>query len=427
MELVDYFVSGWTSIKNKFIVEIIESDSEEEEEKNEIVNVKEEETEEENIQEIKGNIEEIECDLNGPNEDTEEKFKFYKFEDFSKYTYEFQKKINEFLYFPESWEFRFPKYSEFNNNDITLIIATQSVLYLIIYNLYNYIKLFLTIFLSFFTGFSVVSYIYYYTEKGSSRAMRILQEDIEDEINMINSFEFKYDMFLNDKYEELYCIYNDDKIKNETFTNDNSDFIKSLKEKENHYELNMPYDTEIKVIIFYDDEEDGFVYYSNRSSQQYNICNSICRNYVYDKNCINLFKDEEEIDYLITRYKNSKLPLEERESINKQKQSISKQNEGSFDDLSEEMNKNTEENNAEENTEENKEENKEEKSKSVFYTKNNSNSKKENENEKKYFKINKFIYRGNMSDYELKYKEKKNSKKMMDYNDYKKLIDKIIS
>ena len=427
MELVDYFVSGWTSIKNKFIVEIIESDSEEEEEKNEIVNVKEEETEEENIQEIKGNIEEIECDLNGPNEDTEEKFKFYKFEDFSKYTYEFQKKINEFLYFPESWEFRFPKYSEFNNNDITLIIATQSVLYLIIYNLYNYIKLFLTIFLSFFTGFSVVSYIYYYTEKGSSRAMRILQEDIEDEINMINSFEFKYDMFLNDKYEELYCIYNDDKIKNETFTNDNSDFIKSLKEKENHYELNMPYDTEIKVIIFYDDEEDGFVYYSNRSSQQYNICNSICRNYVYDKNCINLFKDEEEIDYLITRYKNSKLPLEERESINKQKQSISKQNEGSFDDLSEEMNKNTEENNAEENTEENKEENKEEKSKSVFYTKNNSNSKKENENEKQCFKINKFIYRGNMSDYELKYKEKKNSKKMMDYNDYKKLIDKIIS
>ena len=144
---------------------------------------------------------------------------------------------------------------------------------------------------------------------------------------------------------------------------------------------------------------------------------------MYDKNCINLFKDEEEIDYLITRYKNSKLPLEERESINKQKQSISKQNEGSFDDLSEEMNKNTEENNAEENTEENKEE----KSKSVFYTKNNSNSKKEKENEKQCFKINKFIYRGNMNDYELKYKEKKNSKKMMDYNEYKKLIDKIIS
>ena len=127
----------------------------------------------------------------------------------------------------------------------------------------------------------------------------------------------------------------------------------------------------------------------------YVVLNSCCRQYVYKHNCLNLFQDEEEIEYV----KSMNITKEDEQEII-----------DSYEVVEEEENDTEENDNSKE--------------KSIFYNKNekNKNIKKKNEITNK---INKFIRKGNLSDYELKFKDKVEKKKV-NYNDFKALFDKTI-
>lgn len=400
MEVVDYFVSNWNSIRNKFMVEIIDSDSELDDDQND------------------DNVENTDASLN---ESTD------FLDDLAQCTYDINNKFCELFYVPKHWEWRTPQFCEFNANEITVILISKYSMYLLCTNFYVICRVCLTFFVSFFAGFSAVSYIDYFTGKGNTYVMKRFTEDLEDEKKMKEEFDFKYNEFLNDKYEEFITILNDEILLKETYHNNDKTFIEGLKNKENHYTMDLPYEENNKVIMFYDQNEDAFLYYSTRSSYQYKVCNAICRNYVYDNSCVNLFVDEEELHYLKSTQdydtEQNELP-EETESILT----------GSFDDLSNaEKDDNgykedtTDEDKNDEKDKKNEEEKKEEKEekKSVFYTKKKNDNSKIKEQTKNYVS-NKFIYKGNLSDYDLVYNKKKVEKKSdMDYNEFKKLMDKM--
>ena len=381
MEVVDYFVSNWNSIRNKFMVEIIDSDNEDGRE-DDNASVVETEEKEEDVTEENDFLDEL-----------------------AQCTYDINNKFCELFYVPKHWEWRTPQFSEFNSNEITVILVSKYSLYLLVSNLYMIGKVFMTFALSIFAGFSAVSYINYFTGKGNKNVMKQLAEDLEDEKKNKEEFDFKYNEFLNDKYEEFIIILNDEILLKETFHNDEKSFVEGLKKKDNHYILNLPYEENNKVVMFYDYEEDAFLYYSTRSSYQYKVCNAICRNYVYDNSCVNLFVDEEEIHYL--KSTQDCATTEERDETEEKESNVN----GSFDDLS---NVNTEEDTS-----------KQEEKKSVFYTKNKQNN-DDTKDEMRDYVSNKFIHKGNMSDYDLMYNKTKAEKKnYLDYNEFKKLMDKI--
>ena len=371
MEVVDYFVSNWNSIRNKFMVEVIDSDNEDD------------------------NASKIETEVGeGVTEDND------FLDELAQYTYDINNKFCELFYVPKHWEWRTPQFGEFNANEVTVILVSKYTLYLFVTNFYVIAKVFLTFVVSFFAGFSAVSYIDYFTGKGNANVMKQLAEDLEDEKKIKEEFDYKYNEFLNIKYEEFITILNDEILLKETYYNDEQSFIEGLKNKENHYTLDLPYEKDNKVVMFYDYEEDAFLYYSTRSSYQYKVCNAICRNYVYDNSCVNLFVDEEEIQYLKS--------TQDCATTEETKEVESKLN-GSFDDLS---NVDTEE------------DVKKEENKSVFYTKKKQNN--DTKDETRDYVSNKFIYKGNMSDYDLMYNKVKTEKtNNMDYNEFKKLMDKM--
>lgn len=375
MEVLDYFVSNWNSIRNKFMVEVIDSDNEDDN-ANEIKTITEEDVTEENV----------------------------FLDELAQCTYDINNKFCELFYVPKHWTWRTPQFGEFNANEVTVILVSKYTLYLIVTNFYVIAKVFLTFVVSFFAGFSAVSYIDYFTGKGNANVMKRLAEDLEDERKIKEEFDYKYNEFLNDKYEELITILNDEILLKETYHNDEISFIEGLKNKENHYILELPYEKNNKVVMFYDYEEDAFLYYSTRSSYQYKVCNAICRNYVYDNSCVNLFVDEEEIQYLKST-QDCAINAECKET-----EEVGSNVNGSFDDLS---NVNTEEDTS-----------KQEEKKSVFYTKKKQNNDKNNKLDN--YVSNKFIYKGNMSDYNLMYNKTKAEKtNNMDYNEFKKLMDKM--
>lgn len=381
MEVVDYFVSNWNSIRNKFMVEIIDSDNDDghDDDNDSVTEIQEEHVKEEDE---------------------------YFLDELAQCTYDINNKFCELFYVPKHWTWRTPQFNEFNSNEITVILVSKYSLYLLVSNLYIIGKVFLTFAVSSFAGFSAVSYINYFTGKGNKNVMKQLAEDLEDEKKNKEEFDFKYNEFLNDKYEEFITILNDEILLKETFHNDEKSFVEGLKKKENHYILNLPYEENSKVVMFYDYEEDAFLYYSTRSSYQYTVCNAICRNYVYDNSCVNLFVDEEEIQYLkSTQDCAIKAECKETEELGSNVNA-------SFDDLS---NVNTEE----------EEDTKQEEKKSVFYTKKKQNNDKNDELDN--YVSNKFIYKGNLSDYDLMYNKTKAEKtNNVDYNEFKKLMDKMV-
>lgn len=378
MEVVDYFVSNWNSIRNKFMVEIIDSDDDDNDREDD-------------------NASEIETEAG---DDVTEENDFL--DELAQCTYDINNKFCELFYVPKHWTWRTPQFGEFNASEVTVILVSKYTLYLFVTNFYVIAKVFLTFVVSFFAGFSAVSYIDYFTGKGNANVMKRLAEDLEDEKKIKEEFDYKYNEFLNDKYEEFITILNDEILLKETYHNDETAFIKELKNKENHYTLELPYEENNKVVMFYDYEEDAFLYYSTRSSYQYKVCNAICRNYVYDNSCVNLFVDEEEIHYL-----KSTQDCENKEC--KETKEVDSNVNGSFDDLS---NVKTEE------------DTKQEEKKSVFYTKKKQNN--DAKDETRDYMSNKFIYKGNMSDYDLMYNKTKTEKtNNMDYNEFKKLMDKM--
>ena len=250
---------------------------------------------------------------------------------------------------------------------ITYLIKTNITVN-IIYNLL-YI-------LSIFTGGTVMAVLV--VSKSLLRNPRYLECcDSEDEkyseYEEYSEYE-KYNEYINNYYEEFRTIFNDEKSL-VNYKNENKKFIKSLKDKDNHLTVDLPYSHNDKLIMFYDSDIPGYIYYT-KTDVDYKILNSVCRNYVLTNKCINLFTDDEELEYIKKTH-----------------------------DLS--LNDNvTDEKNIEEKEEE------ETGFISIFY------SKKKNKKVLKIIECNKFIYRGNLLEYEKIYNKDKNNVKEISYGSY---------
>jgi len=114
--------------------------------------------------------------------------------------------------------------------------------------------------------------------------MAIIEKEYEKNLNFINN---DYDLFIN--------IYKNKS--EEYFTNESKSFISELKEIKNHENYELPYSYNPKMIFYYDDDSQSFHYYC-QSDVSCKVLNSVCRTYTIGKKCIQLFQDEEEINYM---------------------------------------------------------------------------------------------------------------------------------
>ena len=117
----------------------------------------------------------------------------------------------------------------------------------------------------------------------------------DDEVVIIETEHEKYLNFINNDYDLFIDIY---KNKSEKyFTNDTKTFVSDLKLVENHETYELPYSYNDKLIFYYDQDSQSFHYYC-QSDVSCKILNSACRTYTIGKKCIQLFQDEEEIQYM---------------------------------------------------------------------------------------------------------------------------------
>ena len=251
----------------------------------------------------------------------------------------------------------------------------------------------------FIVAFLATPYTTYVFDKIVDRKAQELLMNKETE-EYINSFEYKYHEFLCDKIEDMQEIYRDD-TKMEEYSRTSTDDLATLKDKSNHMTIDLPFENNKKMIMYYDDEEDAFIYFTERSDVLYNVLNSCCRSYVIENKCLNLFKDEDEIEFFKSDDDIPEIPL--KPSTTKRTSSEAEIAE-TFDVVEEDEVKKDEP----------------QKNKSLFKAQKKSKRAEENENEKKVQEkeINRFIHRGNMTDYEESIKEKKEAKKV-DYNAFR--------
>ena len=278
--------------------------------------------------------------------------------------------------------------------NVLLFICGTHFSFLVYSNFYTILKcLYVMILISGGLGIGFVVTAY-------SMNNKYLKEEIPEEYSQ----EMKYDMFLNNEYEEFKEIFNDEEMKKNEYENNNEEFLKKLTDVSYHFEKEIPLEYNNKVIMYYNHDEEAYHYYAKSGDINYKILNSLCRSYVLENKCINLFNDDEEISYI-------------KDLIKKEKEN-EEQEKNSYEDLSE-LNNEEEENSQQEDEEEEKEE-----KRGLFYF---GSSKKQEKNKKVIEnRINKFIHKGNLIDYENKYNKKKNGeKKEIDYNEFKKLMDKV--
>ena len=183
--------------------------------------------------------------------------------------------------------------------------------------------------------------------------------------------ESEYEKFINNDLDTLQCIFNLSQDEVNQYKKDEPIFISALKDTKNHSTFELPFDSSSNVIMYYDDDDEAFHYYTKNCDIQYKILNSICRSYVIKHMCIQLFQDEYDLNEIMPSDDDS-------ESENKS------QNEEDYEEIKEEDCEHTNRS-------------------SLFYVK---KTRKEAEKEKREQssnidkKINKFIYKGNMIEYE---------------------------
>tara|TARA_B110000116_G_C16796391_1_gene567045 strand:- start:1141 stop:1980 length:840 start_codon:yes stop_codon:yes gene_type:complete len=222
---------------------------------------------------------------------------------------------------------------------------------------------------TFFSTFIVSKYI-------TNKYLLENKEENEEENTEYN----KYIDFINNNYETFNKILNDELIKKK-YTNDNKKIIESLKDKENHYKNELPYSHNDTIIIFYDNSIEGYLYYT-KSDVNYKVLNAVCRNYVITKECINLFTDNEELKY-IKNYDLKDNPDEDEIEIEAEQKEDEEENEEVSNGFV-----------------------------NIFYT-------KKKRKLLKNVKQNKFIYKGNINEYEKIYKINNDDIKNISYNNYK--------
>tara|TARA_Y100000389_G_scaffold191863_1_gene218657 strand:- start:836 stop:1789 length:954 start_codon:yes stop_codon:yes gene_type:complete len=226
----------------------------------------------------------------------------------------------------------------------------------------------------------------------------------DEDIVIVESENDKYINFINKDYDLFIDIF-----KNNTeyyFTNKNEKYIEDLKNVENHESYELPYSYNPKMIFYYDFKHEEFHYYCN-SDVSSKILNSACRTYTITKKCINLFNDEEEIVYM-----------------KKEAQGII---DVSFSNV--EVEENDEDSDAEKSISCNSMTSSEEKEESggfvnIFYNKKNKNKDSLSKNKEEELKTNKYIYKGNIEEYNSIFLKKKDDPKNTSYEDYLKQCKK---
>ena len=188
--------------------------------------------------------------------------------------------------------------------------------------------------------------------------------------------ESEYEKFINNDLDTLQCIFNLSPDEVNQYKKDEPIFITELKESKNHSTFELPFDPSTNVIMYYDDDDEAFHYYTKNCDIQYKVLNSICRSYVIEHTCIQLFQDEYDLNEI--------MPSDD-DSDSDSESETKTQNEEDYEEIQEE--------DCEHHTNRS----------SLFYVK---KTRKESEKEKREQssnidkKINKFIYKGNMIEYE---------------------------
>lgn len=236
----------------------------------------------------------------------------------------------------------------------------------------------------------------------SPRYKNIKEEDYE-----VDTEYTLYTNFLNDKYEDCAaCLNNNDYLMTSEEEQD------KLKNKENHMQVTLPFQNKNNVNFYYDKSDELFHYYT-KSSLDYKVLNSLCRTYVLEKKCMNLFVDEEELEYISTLVEEKEIEESNESNENGDDETHS------YEDLS--NNSDSDEKGKDESDESEEKESKDEET-NLFYKKKSQKDtiKKENIEKKK----NRFIHDGNLSDYDIKFTKKESTtNKDMDYNKYKELFN----
>ena len=124
-------------------------------------------------------------------------------------------------------------------------------------------------------------YVYF-----QQRRSHTTQEEIEDDKD--TQFE-RYTAFTKEGYEDLKEAYLKEEMR---YTGK----LEALKERECHLESDLPFDYTPTIKMFYDDKDEAFHYYTKTGNIPYNALNAVCRNYVLTFQCVDLYNDENEID-----------------------------------------------------------------------------------------------------------------------------------
>lgn len=302
-------------------------------------------------------------------------------------------------------DYRMPEFHEFDSTDLIFLGNIMLISTLFLRNMMFILKLSYFSFLivnGFGFSFAIVSYSYNFIKH--LEKSKLEEYELEDkEYNQ--SLEYQYNEFLNVYYDEFKQLYQEDSKEYESMCLNDETKLKALKDKEHHFELSLPIEKNNKIILFYDHENKVFNYYTKTSDVVYKVLNACCRNYVYEKKCINLFQDEEEINYI----KSLSHDNTETEIQTETKTDSNSQNEP-YEELHDISGNDT------------KPDDEQEKKGGIFSMFHNKAESKE-KMKKNEMSVNKFIRLGNIEDYNKKYKPKQDAKKI-DYNDFKKLFDK---
>ncbi len=271
---------------------------------------------------------------------------------------------------------------------------TAYYIYMNIYDILKFVYILVAILSSILSGVSITTmFLDKYIQTN------ILEEEEEEEL----SEEEKLNLFIDKDYDELKEIFKNPEMKENEYENHNESYINCLSNIENHFTSDLPYEYSNTIKMFYNSKDNCYYYYSKSSDIQYKVLNSVCRSYVLNKRCLNLFTDDEDIKQIQTM-------------IEEEYENISEEEEESEEEEAQE----------EEAVEEEKQEETGGGLFGLFYSKGKVQKKKEQLNKMNEKQINKFIHKGNLLDYEKEYVKSNKNIREIDYQEYKNLQEQKI-
>jgi hypothetical protein len=288
--------------------------------------------------------------------------------------------------------------NKYTKRDILIFLGLNLSSVFIFYNFWNIIR-FIYLIILFTSGIGISTIII-------TQYIRITKNNLDE--NEEFDIETEYDIyinFLNKDYERF-----SECMENKEYLIKDKNKILELKNKERHLNLTLPFKPNNKIIIYYDYDDNKFHYYT-KGDLNYKVLNSICRTYVLENKCINLFVDEEEVEYIKNNILNKQIETNRTDDEDDEN--------NSYEVLS---NTDKEEEKEVKEKEVKEKEVKEDKEESIFY-KSKKNIKKEKEKENNKDKIkNKFIHVGSIQDYENEVNKTNKLNKNINYSKYKELF-----